>query len=197
MSKIRKGYGSMPIFVGLDLEMTGTDITKHEPCQIGAASANGGVFCLDVRCTLEQADPEAMAVHGIDPGWLREGAPEVGAVDHQLAFWLTQELTRGRSVVPVGWGVSYFDMPWVRKYFPKASKYLSRRSVELGAVCYTIGATFGMSPDTLKRKSKRYAEEKVTDPHVWHNAGFDAEAALYCWEYLMKVMKAGEYVEQS
>lgn len=185
----------MPVFVGLDCEMTGTNIDLHELCQVGAASTEGEVFTSDIRCRLDRVNPDSMAVHGIDPGWLREGAPAKHLVDEQLAYWLVQTLNTRRKVIPVGWGVSYFDMPWVRKYLPRSAEYFSRRSVELGTVCYTIGATFGMSPDTLKRKAKRYAENKNTDIHTWHNAGYDALASLLAWEYLMKVMKAGAYVD--
>lgn len=184
----------MPTYIGLDGEMTGTDINIHELCQIGAASTDGDVFCMDLRCRLDFVNQESMEVHGIDPGWLKEGAPHPKVVDEKLAFWVSQQLSGQQKAIPVGWGVSYFDMPWIRKYLPRSSEYLSRRSVELGAVCYSIGSTFGMSPDTLKRKSKRYAEERNTDKHVWHNAGYDSLAALLSWEYLMKVMKAGEYV---
>lgn len=184
----------MPTFVGLDGEMTNSSIELGELCQIGIATTDGDVFCSDIRCTLEGADPEAMAVHAIDPCWLQEAAPRLPRVDSDAAYFLQQMLGRANKAVPVGWGVSYFDMPWVRKYLPRTAEYLSRRSVELGSVCYSIAATFGKSPDTLKRRAKRWAKERATDPHTWHNAGFDAQCSLLAWEYLMKVMREGDYV---
>lgn len=184
----------MVFFVGLDGEMTNAHHDRGELCQIGIASPDGDIFISDIRCTLRGADPEAMVVHGIDPGWLSEGAPEARVVDDNAAYWLTKKLNGKVSAIPVGWGVSYFDMPFVRRTLPGLSNKLSRRSVELGAVCYSIAATFGLNPDNVKRRAKKYAESRVTSPSTWHNAGFDAQAALYSWEYMQLVMKAGEYV---
>lgn len=187
----------MPFYLGLDCEMTGTNMDAgHELCQVGAATESGEVFVSEIHCNLINVDTDSMAVHGIDPGWLKEGAPRASVVDDRLAYFIQQSMGNRHKAVPVGWGVSYFDMPWVRKYLPRTAAMLSRRSVELGSVCYTVGVTFGLSPDVLKRRAKRYAEDELTThqgPARWHNAGFDAQAALLSWQYLMAVMKEGRY----
>lgn len=67
---------------------------------------------------------------------------------------------------------------------------LSRRSVDLNAVCFTFAATAGSTWKGLKKRSKRYAEERLGRSE-WHDAGYDAAAALLCWEYF-KEMSKGE-----
>ena len=181
------------VYIGLDGEMTGYLDNGGELCQIGLASMAGSVFCKDIHCDLWRADPEAMAVHGIDPGWLREGAPTAAKVDNDAAYWLAQVVGGTQRAIPVGWGVSYFDMPFIRKYLPKTLNYLTPRSVELGSVAFSIGAAFGLSPNTIKSKSKRYAERQVSSDVKWHNAGFDALASLNAWRYMLETMRKGAY----
>lgn len=187
----------MQVFVGLDGEMTNSLEKMGELCQIGVAANSDNhmeLFVSDIRCHQPWAfNDEAMAVHGIDRGWLTEGAPMRDVVDGRLAYFIRQVLGNVKYAIPVGWGVSYFDMPFVRRYLPHTMSVLSNRSVELGAVTYSIGATFGMSPDTLRRKSKQYAKNRMGFDKT-HNAGYDAQTALLAWEYLMKVMKSGAYV---
>jgi hypothetical protein len=70
----------------------------------------------------------AMAVHGIDPVAIAEADPPA-EVDAQLEAWL---LARGadsekRALVPVGYNVGAFDLPFVAAYLPRTSQLLSRR----------------------------------------------------------------------
>lgn len=77
------------------------------------------------------ADP---FVSGVLPAGPISSAP---IVDAQLLGWLEQRL-EDADAHPVEWGVSYFDMPFVRKALPEAWRRLSRRSVELTSVCFVL-----------------------------------------------------------
>ena len=87
-----------------------------------------------------------------------------------------------------GWNVGAFDLPFVRDTLPGLASLLSRRSVDLNAVCFTLGGTlpyFGSRPkwNTWKRLSKEAAQAELTAISVapkWHDAGYDALAALTC-----------------
>jgi len=64
------------------------------------------------------------------------------------------------------------------------------RSVDLNAVCFTFAGTAGSRWKSLKKRSKRYVEGKLGRAD-WHDAGFDAAAALLSWEYF-KMLSRGE-----
>jgi hypothetical protein len=134
----------------------------------------------------------AMAVHGIDPATIAAADPpaEVGA---QLEQWL---LARGadsdkRALVPVGYNVGAFALPFVRAYLPRTGQLLSRRVVDLNAFCL---AYEGQDPyegllstfSGWKRPANRYAAEKLAADGLeesWHDAGDDAAAAILQLEF--------------
>jgi hypothetical protein len=129
----------------------------------------------------------AMAVHGIDPVAIAEADPPA-EVDAQLEAWL---LARGadsekRALVPVGYNVGAFDLPFVAAYLPRTSQLLSRRVVDLNAFClaYEGQVPYEGSLPTFsgwKRLAKRYAAEKLAAVGLeesWHDAGYDAAAAI-------------------
>lgn len=183
----------MPFYLGLDGEMTGGDVFKNELCQIGLATETGEKFESDIRCTLEHIDDDAMAVHGIDRGWLKEGAPAPAVVDQRATEWFNKQ-TKLAKAIPVGWGVSYFDMPFVRRTLPQLAQRISRQSMELGAAGYLLAKTLGLNPKTLKNHAKKYAESMIGETSRWHNAGYDALAAIYGFEYYQRVIKNGGYL---
>lgn len=158
------------VFVGLDCEMTGTNLDVHDICQIGVYLPGHDPFVSDVVPSRPHIfDPKALAVNGFTRVRL-EAAPAAAAVDARLLAWLEQRL-EGAEAHPVGWGVSNFDMPFVRKALPETWRCLSRRSVELTSVCLVlagkkeilkngkVGQTLGWKG--WKRASKRHAEEKL------------------------------------
>ncbi len=149
--------------------MTGTDGSAvHQLIQIGVATAPDEVFVSDIGYEDWNENPESMAVHGLSADRIR-AAPRADAVDADIAA---------------------FDLPYVRSYLPRFTSHLGRRSVDLNAVCFTFARTAGSRWKSLKKRSKRFAEEQL-DSAQWHDAGYDAVAALLCWEYF-KILARGE-----
>lgn len=190
------------VFVGLDCEMTGTRLDVHDVCQIGVYVPGHDPFVSDVRPRQPHIfDPKALGVNGFTRERLEAG-PSASAVDGQLLAWLEQRLG-GAEAHPVGWGVSYFDMPFVRKALPETWRRLSRRSVELTSVCFVLAGkrevlTSGKLGQTLgwkgwKRASKRSAEEHLAELYeqpCWHDAGYDAAASYCSYDFLRKAVHA-------
>lgn len=178
-------------FIGVDGEMTGTDgPAVHQLIQIGVATAPDQVFVSDIGYEEWSENPESMAVHGLSAERIR-AAPRADVVDAELCGWLGDKVVgSGRGLIAVGWNVAAFDLPYVRQYLPRFTSHLSGRSVDLNAVCFTFAGTAGSRWKSLKRRSKRFAEEQLGRAE-WHDAGYDAAAALLCWEYF-KVPARGE-----
>jgi DNA polymerase III epsilon subunit-like protein len=186
------------LYVGLDGEMTAADPHRGgRLIQIGIATGTGPEERITELIGWDAgdftADPKAMAVHGI-PEEVILAAPRAPEVDAKLRDWL---LARGaidgrRSVVAVGFNVGAFDLPFVRDTLPLTAALLSRRSLDLNAVCFTLGESLahgGSRPkwNTWKRLSKEAAERDLTAAGIataWHDAGYDALAALVSWRWL-------------
>ena len=92
----------------------------------------------------------------------------------------------------VGFNVAGFDMPYVKQYMPTLMSLFTRRSVDLNAVCYSMSEYGKASYDRIKRDAKRHAAEQIGGDS-WHNAEFDALAALYAFKYLREAMRDGRY----
>jgi DNA polymerase III epsilon subunit-like protein len=178
-------------FIGVDGEMTGTDgPAVHQLIQIGVATAPDEVFVSDIGYDAWSEDAESMVVHGLSAERIR-AAPRADVVDAELCRWLGDKVVgSGRGLIAVGWNVAAFDLPYVRRFLPRFTSHLSRRSVDLNAVCFTFAGTAGSRWKSLKKRSKRFAEEQLGRAE-WHDAGYDAAAALLCWEFF-KNLSRGE-----
>lgn len=178
-------------FIGVDGEMTGTDgPAVHQLIQIGVATSPDEVFVSNIGFDAWQENVESMQIHGLSPELIRS-APRPDDVDAALCGWLADKVVGAeRGLIPVGWNVAAFDLPYVRHYLPRFSTHLSRRSVDLNAVCFTVAGTAGSRWKTLRKRSKRFAEEKLGRAD-WHEAGYDAAAALLSWEYF-KMLARGD-----
>lgn len=177
-------------FVGLDIETTGSGgPDEFKLIQIGVAIRDGPLFCQDVGWDPPWNETlEAQAVHGISPERII-AAPRSWQVDGMLISFLntTIEGTVGR-LVPVGWNVGSFDMPFVRAQLPQSAKRFGYRAVDLNSVCYTIAILIGIDPKALKKGAKVYSRFWITE-EAPHNAGYDARAALYEWDYMMNKVR--------
>jgi hypothetical protein len=189
----------MPLtFLGLDGEMTSGDLAAGgRLIQIGLAVGEGG----DERVTELigwdrgdfHADPVAMEVHGIPEATIL-AAPRADEVDERLFAWCLAHggSTEKRVLVPVGWNVGAFDLPFVRHTLPRTFRLLSRRTVDLNAVCFTLGGATtveGSRPKWTgwKRMAKRAAEERLAALGIepaWHDAGYDALASLAAFRWM-------------
>ena len=186
----------MALFVGLDGEMSGPDPWKHKLIQIGVARPDGELYVSRIGWDELSYEPGALAAVGIEPSAIPDGPPAVD-VDRQLCDWLAARGADRGGVVPVGWGVSTFDLAFVCETLPQTAALLSHRSVELNAVCYTLAHAVeyeGRRPgaNDWKRMSKAHAEEhlrlRLGRAPSWHDAGYDAQASMFAWLWLRSVL---------
>lgn len=190
------------MFVGLDGEMSAGGSTGSRLIQAGAAAwTDGPGSTVAVFSSLIAVDPgvpmtwspRAGKIHGITPDAL-ENAAAAGDVDDALTAWLVAHGANlnARSVVPIGFNVAAFDLPHFRRTLPHTASLLSRRSIDLNAVCFTFS---GWSPaeDAARtftdwRRALKEAANAVLAtqgiPTAEHDAGFDAAQALVGWYWL-------------
>lgn len=93
-----------------------------------------------------------------------------------------------RSFICVGWNVGSFDVPYINREMPRLGDLLHYRTIDLNAVCFTAERVVGDDYRTLKDEAKEYAEENMPGPTKWHDAGYDAQASLWSWDYLVERM---------
>jgi hypothetical protein len=180
------------LLVGVDGEMSGTDPAVHRLLQIGVAVRPEQSIALRIGwpegCAYEEAALRAI-------GWpvteLARGE-SAAKVDRHLLAWADAEGLGEHSVIAVGWGVSTFDLPFITGSLPGFSGLLHHHCIELNAVCYALAdmvvvAARRLSFEELRKAAKAAAQQRLSRsgiaPH-WHDAGYDAQAALAAWEWL-------------
>src|SRR3990167_5804468 len=189
MSKDRAVYR----FVSLDGEMTGAQkvldfYREYALIQIGLAVTPDVVFVSDIGHQTYSGTKEAREVNKFTHERIKAG-PAPAEVDKALVDFVAAQIP-GEHVrlIPVGWNVGQFDVPFVRYWLPDFARLLGYRSVDLNAVTYTAAKVTGRAYDKIKDAAKRYAERVLARPKNFHDAGYDAAAALASWEYLIKLL---------
>jgi hypothetical protein len=187
----------MPItFAGLDGEMTGPRVFWHKLFEIAIALENGAVFSSRIGWADFEFDPEALHAVGVAADSIREG-PSAAEVDTAAAEWLRGQGVEHHSLVAVGWGVTTFDLPFVAVTLPSVMRFLHHHSIELNALCYTLGGNkpyMGERPGTATWKSMaKVAAEVALELGLglrpeWHSAEYDARAALASWQWIRAVV---------
>lgn len=189
-------------FIGLDGEMTSSELSKGGALiQLGLSAfvsdeLKSKSFNINPHWEGDEVlwDEEAAAVHKIPREAVHSFDPP-NLVDLELSIWMQEVLGakvgKRRDNVPVGFNVGAFDMPFVQKLLPKTFELLSRRTVDLNALCFALdGSVLNGMPvkfETWKKRSKEYAIEKIGYENQ-HDAGWDAMMHLYAFEYLKEVM---------
>jgi len=189
------------ILLGLDGEMSCSELSQGAVLvQIGLALSPTERFSslLGFEEGSYFATEKGMAAHGISPAAIA-AAPRPAEVDAQAAAWLIDRLaarglgTDAKRLVPVGFNVGAFDLPFVAAYLPSTYELLSRRVIDLNAFCLSYGASGravgGSVPkwSGWKRLAISYAEAKATELGIEvarHDAGYDALEALFALEFL-------------
>lgn len=196
-----------PTFIGLDIETSASNLLG-KTIQIGIARGTESSFVSDIgwstvefheTARLEEGDEierglvlietEALKVNRFDIARIRAGRP-AWQIDSEAAEWISQW---GKGLHCVGWNVGSFDMPFVRRDLPNLAKHLSRRTVDLNALCFALGSQSQLFDERapgwefFKKRSKRYAEE-ILGHTQWHDAGYDAKAALLSFRWLSDQM---------
>ena len=109
-----------------------------------------------------------------------------------------KSLSGSYKLIPVGFDVGAFDMPFVKATLPKLSKLFGRQSLDLNSICFGLSVARAAGPEDSgdemqrwKRSSISYAHEKLSDATYsnregwWeHNAGYDAAEGLLALQYL-------------
>lgn len=191
------------IFVGLDGEMTGIAMERpgklpHRLIQIGVA------FGTDERDTFTSLiswpagtfdwDDRAARVHLI-PRTSVTGN-NAAQVDAALRTWLIAHGGETAKLYPVGWNVTAFDMPFLRRDLPLSAELFQRRGVDLNSVVFALAkstrrqrATNGLGYEGWMKASKRHAVD-VLGYEDWHDAGYDARASLVAYDWLVGQLRA-------
>lgn len=182
--------------VGLDIETSGSDANVHEVLQVGASFGPFRDFSSYIKPPADCVwDPEAKALLGW-PDNLLDDAPSTHEVDAALARFLTQNGPLHR-VVPVGWNVGSFDVPFLRlNGFGATSKILGYQALDLNSLTFSVvaaesrmnGSTFECeSFKGVKDAAKKFAKDVLDtrgDRRVPHDGLSDAQAALLEHRYL-------------
>lgn len=197
------------IFIGLDGEMSSSELhLGGKLIQIGAWEPEAGAFTSDLGWPAVSHDPcpgtdtahvtdIALEVNRFTPDRITSG-PDPADVDTRLASWLRDAgaPTKHRGVVSIGFNVGAFDLPFVKAHLPQTATLLSRRTVDLNAVVFTMAGTLTYSGGTpggpgwkrlAKRAGRLYCEEHEV-PGGDHDAGYDAAMAYGAWQFLRQAM---------
>ena len=198
----------MTLLIGLDGEMSDSEMDKGAVLiQIGVCDEYGNTFeSLIGQEAGWYKTEQASAVHNIPDEDVID-ADRADQVDRRLYRWLQDRLedacARGESTglrpfVPVGWNVGGFDMPFVRATLPLSSALISRRSLDLNALCYSFEdarVTYQGERCSFS-KWRRLANDYVglsLGEGDWHNALFDARAALEAYVFLTGPFAFADY----
>lgn len=198
----------MALLLGLDGEMSDSELDKGAVLlQIGVCDHYGNTFeSLIGHSGGWYKTEQASEVHRIpDEDILNAEPAEI--VDARLRRWLDDRLDdalmRGehtglRPFVPLGWNVGGFDMPFVRKFLPTSCELISRRSLDLNALCYALeaaGVTYegeSVSFNKWRKLAHSHAESLLDEPN-WHDALYDAQASLMAFNFLAGVFELKDY----
>ena len=197
-------------YLGLDCE-TSTDSLAGggKLIQIGLAhfcsDANVASLSLTIRQPESEMawDEEAAAVHKITKEEV-VSAKSAAEVDQLCVDFVNEhfDLADNHKLIPVGFDVGAFDMPFVRATLPMLSKLFGRQSLDLNSICFGFSIARADSLDDTgdemqhwKRSSidcahKKLAEDSYSTREGWweHNAGYDAAEGLLALKYLVENM---------
>jgi len=179
------------VFAGIDGEMSGTDPRRHKLIQIGVALSERHVFSSRIGWPDAAYEVDALRAIGMSVEELAKGPP-AEEVDEQLVHWLLERDIQEHGIVPVGWGVSTFDLPFLVRQLPRFHAYLHRHAVDLNAVVYFLGGTVQYHGRLVTSAGWKHMAKRAAESHVYytqarhlksHDAGDDALSATlaHCW----------------
>jgi hypothetical protein len=183
------------LFLGLDGEMSSSELAEGgKLIQIGVSTEEGHSFSYDMNPGECQWSEVAFGVHGITLESLKVCPPasEVDELLYEILLILGADPKRRNKTIPVGLNVGAFDMPFIKDSLPKSFSLLSRRTVDLNALCFALDMRedngMPVKAETWKKRAKEYAINKIGAENQ-HNAGWDSLMHIYCFEYLKGVMR--------
>lgn len=184
-------------YLGCDIETTGSEFKfEHKTIQIGVYDPKTQTLFREYVGWNEgtfEMEPEATAVHKIPREMILAARP-ASEVDTMLLNWLVSRGVRAKRGIIVGFNVGVFDMPFVRRDLPTASRHISYRCVDLNAILMSMAVATGVSWLKLKEKAKAYARSVLATEMpdlTQHDAGYDAREAILCWQWCVAQLRVG------
>lgn len=182
------------LYVGLDGEMSSNDVsTGGRLIQFGVTvRTEAGLVSTSMLMNPGemQWQEEAAAVHNITQEDIRDfGKPNEIADDYFFQWLIYQGANPDKRMftIPIGFNIMAFDMPFVKAQLPKTYSLFSRRGGDLNAMCFMLDGKDGITYDTWKKRAKKYAEDQLGN-NAAHDAGWDSQMHLLCFEYLKSVV---------
>jgi DNA polymerase III epsilon subunit-like protein len=176
------------MYIGVDGEMTSPDIYNGgKLIQIGLSLTFNNTdytFSEYINPQIYSWDSKAAEVHGISIEKVSSSKP-AEEVDTMASKWLIEmgvDPKRRATAVPVGFNVGGFDMPFIKASLPKTYNLLSRRVLDLNALCFLFDNVKGLSFDQWKQMAKQYAIEQIGYEEQ-HDAGWDSLMHLKVFEF--------------
>lgn len=171
-------------FVGVDIETTGLELEKgNRLIQLGMDLGSYGWINHDV---LPDGDinisAEALAVNKFTLARIGAGMPR-REVDQIVAEDLARHFKRG-ELHAVGWNVGSFDLHFMKKELPEVAAFFSHRVVDLTPLAMLSARMHNRDYRLVKADWQALAEAKLGGTPKWHDARWDACAALTVWEGL-------------
>jgi hypothetical protein len=194
------------VLIGLDGEMSSADLSSGgRLIQAGFAAWStqpGGdieTFTSLIRQTEMDWSARAATVHNIARESVEAGPPPEEVDEAAFSWLLAHGAVEGRRlVVPIGLNVGSFDMPFFRQALPRTASLISRRSVDLNALCFTFAdwdpnhrASSARNFTGWKRSMKTAVNAELARRGfavAEHDAGYDAAQALLGWWWLRRQM---------
>lgn len=189
------------LLAGLDIETTGLDMNEnHRLIQIGVyiedtETGRTSRYTSDVRPlgTIATSE-EALLINGFTAKRIMD-APTQATVDAELFTLLKDCGYTYDSLIPVGWNVVAFDMPFIQKELPLATKYFtypcsthSTRAIDLTALGLYYEYKTGTPYKELKKRIATEIELRLGKA-LWHDAGYDAQAAVEALKYFKELLQ--------
>lgn len=170
--------------ISLDIESSGREWQKHALLSIGIVDSKGAEFYVELKHLSLEIEPQAMRVNQMPISQIDIDSKEPPRftpkkADAEMLAWLNERLGPKDQGIPMGLNIGSFDMPFVRRWLPRAAARLSYRTMDLNALMFNRSLQTGEDFFTLKHRLKvtanLYAQEKVP-LLVQHNALFDAHS---------------------
>jgi oligoribonuclease (3'-5' exoribonuclease) len=185
------------VFGGVDGEMSGTDPCRHKLIQIGVALSELHVFSSRIGWQDAAYEVDALRAIGMSVEELADGPP-AEEVDEQLVNWLLARDIQEHGIIPVGWGVSTFDLPFIMRQLPRFHAYLHRHAVELNSLVYFLGGTARYHGRLVTSAGWKQMAKRAAGSHVYytqarqlksHDAGDDALSAILGYGWLRDIVR--------
>jgi DNA polymerase III epsilon subunit-like protein len=184
------------LLAGLDIETTGLDMKAgHRLIQIGISvldteTGQTNDYVSDVRPVGKIIYSDyALKVNGFSKRRIK-AARSQDSVDAAIWSQMMKDSYKLDSLIPVGFNVIMFDMPFIKKELPLVSTLFtypseqrSTRAIDLMSLGLLYEFKTGTPYDSLKKDMKDYVE-KVFGYENHHDALYDAKAALETLRFL-------------